>query len=102
MSAQLPHPAQFQTATIQVESAKKIARDVSITRDCDNSVSDYQPPLLEDIGAAAVEAAGGAIAAVDAGGGVIAVEAAGGAIAGAVEAVAGAATVAGAAAPPSF
>jgi hypothetical protein len=58
-----------------------------------------QPPLEDDIGA--VEAAGGIIA-VEEAGGAIAVEAGGGVIAGAVEAVAGAATVAGAAAPFSF
>jgi hypothetical protein len=60
-----------------------------------------QPPLEDEVGFAAVDAAGGVIA-VEAAGGVMAVEAAGGVIAGAVDAVAGAAAVEEAAAPFSF
>src|SRR5690348_13035699 len=81
--------------------AQKKSRAMFPSRATCNTRNFDQPPVEDLAGWAAVEAAGGAIA-VEAGGGVIAVEAGGGVIAGAVDAVAGAAAVADAAAPPSF
>lgn len=80
--------------------SKKIARDVWHRARPGTTASErYQPPVEEEVGLAAVEAAGGVIA-VELAGGVIAVEAGGGVIAGAV--LAGAAVVAEVAAPFSF
>lgn len=100
MPVHLPYTRRRQTATIQVECEKK-SRAMFPSRATVYSFRTVDQPPDEDFAGAAVEAAGGVIA-VEEAGGFIAVEAAGGVIAGAVDAVAGAATVAGAAAPFSF
>ncbi|MGN6729322.1 MAG: hypothetical protein ACTHJG_05755 [Rhodanobacteraceae bacterium] len=95
--AHWPYPCAFPDGNHTGGSAsKKIARNAKHRARSEQRVKLDQPPLEDDVGFVAVEAAGGVIA-VEAAGGVIAVEAAGGVIAGAV--AAGAAIVEDAAAP---
>ncbi|MGN6312763.1 MAG: hypothetical protein ACTHMO_03260 [Rhodanobacteraceae bacterium] len=101
MHAPLPYRRMLPDGDHTGERPKKIARAACNARDPGTTASySYQPPLEVLAGLAAVDGAAGA-AAVEAAGGFIAVDAGAGA-AGAVLAVAGAAVVAGVAAPFSF